>query len=786
MLLIIEYYTSPNTTAVNGTEIVAIITRHIKEQNQGQWPEPSLHDLLVEIKDLAIITMDADGEIMTTPVSVAALLWERIQRVSSPDDIFIMFEAWKDMTKAIDENAADYEDGITIDRESPLGEFVRRACLEFSSMPFEEHSWLYSAFLEYVNVSKNSIPSFTLQKAPPPRRLTIASNTSGTHRIGTPRSKVEPEEEYNATSPPIESPTFGYDRGQDPPSPIYTRTVDRDSPSNIRTPQIPRYSTFVNRNDDDDDVVMQDQSMTVLAVSQKTRRQPIPETDEVMQVLAIHLPRSEGFVPIYNSHRYVESQIEVLRLAGAPEVPMDLQNSMDQVMAAAGRFAQADLLSFLHYMRMGEYEGASNSLHRFHDHYVGIDDPTSMGQISLLNKAALHLRFQGKDEAILDLREAVNRSREQVHTVCLSFALRWLDQLSLPVSLRTSSALTSNTALPYNLSTITDLEESRRALVGGKAPDVVFGYMTRAIALQLEHEDLDGVGLSEPQGFGIIHQVESALWESYGNSPMANLCNEVEIVQHRSTNKIEDQVIAQCRGEWDSAEKLTNQLTDINWFDKQSLAQVAFSRQLLEGAKGNPTSAYLEIASLIEKTPIAESDGGILGYLLALADIHLSSDAPLSALNVIFIALTLSQQLSAQNHHHCALVRLVDVLLYLDMPFQALQASRHVLPKALGCGDLHQEGSCRMMYGKAMVAVICTEQSQPNIVPEDDDDIDMSRKNADLTLAITQFELARKCFALMEDTAMQAKCLYLLTRTLDMAGRIAERDATASDLLALI
>ena len=28
---------------------------------------------------------------------------------------------------------------------------------------------------------------------------------------------------------------------------------------------------------------------------------------------------------------------------------------------------------------------------------------------------------------------------------------------------------------------------------------------------------------------------------------MANLCNQVEIVQHKDTNKVEDQVVAQCR-----------------------------------------------------------------------------------------------------------------------------------------------------------------------------------------------------------------------------------------------
>ena len=70
------------------------------------------------------------------------------------------------------------------------------------------------------------------------------------------------------------------------------------------------------------------------------------------------------------------------------------------------------------------------------------------------------------------------------------------------------------------MSTVTDLESSRRALSEGKSPTVVFEHISRAIALQLD-SDLDGAGRAEPHGFGVIHAVESSLWEAYGKPPLS-------------------------------------------------------------------------------------------------------------------------------------------------------------------------------------------------------------------------------------------------------------------------
>ncbi|TPX39927.1 hypothetical protein SeLEV6574_g06919 [Synchytrium endobioticum] len=906
LLILTEYYCAPSTTTiVSAAEILAILNRHLRDAYQGQWPEPPLYELLNDIADISIITCGADGIIMDRPKSLGLMLWERIQSVKTPDDLFLMAEGWKEMARTIDENAADYDDGVVIDRESPLGEFIRRACLEHSSMPFDERTWLYSALLVYINTSRDKIPSFPspsntlmnkLTPKPvaiqPPRYSTTSPQyvpcddlrPSSTRAIieGTPPEPSKPSRSGSPRFTPegsvvaagnyfygeTSTPGVPYSRTVDPDTPMYSITIDRDRPQYGRqiNPGTPSYSrgvdadtpmysramdagtpintveAYISTQAMTDEVTRRDKKCS----SKARQREEVPVDDGVMQVLSQILPKVAEFVPTYNSHRYIESQIEVLRLARAPSVSLDLQQTMDRMMVAAGGYAQAHLLSFLHYMRLGEYEGASMSLHRFHDHFIEMEDQNCMAQISLFNRVALHLRFHRKKEAVFDLHEAINRSREQVNTACLSFALRWLNQLTSTTAVSTKpNALIPQKALPYNMiSMVADLEASRQAVMVGKPPIVAFGHMVRSIAIQLDY-DSDGMGKAEPHGFGVIHQVESSLWDAYGNDPMANLCNEVEIVQHKNTNKVEDQIVAQCHyarkcaengryeeafrtlekletwcplplmdcasawlecknslefqhayfcGDWNLAETISNRLGEFGWFGTKALARVSFLRQLVESGKGNATSAYHEIARLIKKTSIAKSEGFALNCLLALADIHLNASSPLGALNVILTILTLSQQLSAQQQHQGALLRLVDVLLYLDLPFQALQVTRYVLPRALGCGDLHLEGFARMTYGRAIVAAICAEQgtvSNGNSggrseKVDRDEDVNSLQMTNDLTMAVNQFELALSCFKTMKDVKTLGKCMYFLTRTLDMAGRHSERDVVAAKMMQLM
>ena len=189
-----------------------------------------------------------------------------------------------------------------------------------------------------------------------------------------------PPHETASQSFDLQSPGMPYSRMVDPDTPIYSRNVqgdaqqydsviDPDTPMHSRgldTEESPIYSRAVDpatpinnlletsnfkpsmEDMTDPFIIMKDKSNAISRPKQ-LKREIIPETDGIMQVLFRILPKSEAFVPTYNAHRYIERQIEVLRLAQAPNVPFNLQQTMDRMMAAAGSFAQAHLLAYASY-----------------------------------------------------------------------------------------------------------------------------------------------------------------------------------------------------------------------------------------------------------------------------------------------------------------------------------------------------------------------------------------------------------------------------------------------------
>lgn len=248
---------------------------------------------------------------------------------------------------------------------------------------------------------------------------------------------------------------------------------------------------------------------------------------------------------------YIANQVELLQTA---EVHAESPEQIDQVVKTILRYnpdlAQAHFLSYMNCLRVKDYCDAVHNLNKCFNGMSTISmnrsqtDPLFSGSLpnledcnkgfryAALNLAALHARFNHKDEAAAALREAVMMAQESNDHVCLQHALSWLYRIQ-PESERLKLverciSKSQDLGLTYLQSLGEQAMSQFTAMIGLSGPDTVMEILTRSDILNCQHSMIELVTSSYSQ--------KSAFWSMYGRSHMTATVSQLLLNLDNSSN----------------------------------------------------------------------------------------------------------------------------------------------------------------------------------------------------------------------------------------------------------
>ncbi|KAM3584088.1 hypothetical protein VKS41_004055 [Umbelopsis sp. WA50703] len=133
-----------------------------------------------------------------------------------------------------------------------------------------------------------------------------------------------------------------------------------------------------------------------------------------------------GWVSNHDMARFLDREAQVLDKNGTSNVkPFELHDRLAFLQRHAPELVKACHVRFLSCIRVGEYEGAIENLHRFFD-FCLLNRETPLYQYALLNLAILEHKFGHRQKALAAITEALDVARENHDEDCLSQALSWL------------------------------------------------------------------------------------------------------------------------------------------------------------------------------------------------------------------------------------------------------------------------------------------------------------------------------------------------------------------------
>ena len=238
---------------------------------------------------------------------------------------------------------------------------------------------------------------------------------------------------------------------------------------------------------------------------------------------------------------YIANQVELLQTA---EVHAQKPNQIEKVVKAILKhnpdLLQAHFLSYLNCLRVKDYCDAINNLNQCFSGVSPVADRRSVDSMNsdiltnleecnrgfryaALNLAALHARFNHKEEAASALREAVMMAQESNDHVCLQHALSWIYRIH-PESERLKLIQRCvNKSQELGLSYLQSLGEQAMsqftAMLGLSGPETIMEILTRSDILNCQHSIIELVTSSYSQ--------KSAFWSMFGRSHMCSIVSQL-------------------------------------------------------------------------------------------------------------------------------------------------------------------------------------------------------------------------------------------------------------------
>ncbi|KAJ8038977.1 Anaphase-promoting complex subunit 5 [Holothuria leucospilota] len=431
--------------------------------------------------------------------------------------------------------------------------------------------------------------------------------------------------------------------------------------------------------------------------------------------------------------------------------PDQLQEQITALTDGSSHRAELHYLTFLNCLRLNEFCGAIHSLHKYFDQLTQKSTDSGSNSSSTeewkhsyryaaLNLASLHYRLGHTNEAILALKEAIQKAQEANDHVCLQHAMSWMYRLQPDeeMDLNHSVSKSEEVNLPY-LTSLGVQSLARQKALSFTKPHQVFEYLTRSDALNCQHQQQQLVCISLAQ--------QSSLWNMYGYRFMSTLCdhllvNSVVSEPSRSVTSqfpdTESFCLTLCNqarlhfnaGEFDIARDLINfaketlsPLTKHSKIWMQCDQLFAFQLAVLHGklheakkavenlsAINQPESSYCECLLLTMQGKITEATESLNEFiqtcqkggknqdvelhsrsLLLLASIYLLQDEPIAAIPHLLECIALCQQRYQSYIKSLATAHIAYSQLLMEMPEKSIILLEQILPEVLANGSLYSQ-----------------------------------------------------------------------------------------------
>ncbi|KAG0066960.1 anaphase promoting complex subunit 5 [Linnemannia elongata] len=250
-------------------------------------------------------------------------------------------------------------------------------------------------------------------------------------------------------------------------------------------------------------------------------------------------PGGSALMSLFDVEKYLDSQTDKLSDPGQASIPDELLAHVYEIQSRMPALAKTHYITCLHAQQMGDYEIAIQSLYRFFDYCISMQDQV-LYQYALLNLAMLHARFSNYDQALVALEETIEMARSQLDQECLSYASNWLNRLTRTMP-GTGSDMNKAQMLAelagemdeQSSQYLTSLNELNNAKqFQGESTPRALESLVKASSINMRHS-LEGVG-------GVVNLFQSKIWGAYGNHPLSSLYSQLQLKYRPSDVDLSD------------------------------------------------------------------------------------------------------------------------------------------------------------------------------------------------------------------------------------------------------
>ncbi|KAJ2961847.1 hypothetical protein NQZ79_g2909 [Umbelopsis isabellina] len=222
--------------------------------------------------------------------------------------------------------------------------------------------------------------------------------------------------------------------------------------------------------------------------------------------------------------------------------PFELHDRLAFLQRHAPELVKACHVRFLSCIRVGEYEGAIENLHRFFD-FCLLNRETPLYQYALLNLAILEHKFGHRQKALAAITEALDVARENHDEDCLSQALSWLtfiesknnSEVTQKFFFGDNQSKNKNVAFLKSMDMLWDI---KRNLQHGDAPRKVHENLIATSAIGTIHS-LDRI-------FEFRNLLAASNWNQYGISALVDYYIQASVDIANEDTPVDQIEVAAC------------------------------------------------------------------------------------------------------------------------------------------------------------------------------------------------------------------------------------------------
>ncbi|KAI1316090.1 Anaphase-promoting complex subunit 5 [Mortierella claussenii] len=393
-------------------------------------------------------------------------------------------------------------------------------------------------------------------------------------------------------------------------------------------------------------------------------------------------PEGSTVLSAFDMEKYLDVQTQQLSNLGQADIPEDLLAHVRSIQARMPSQAKTHYITCLHAQQTGDFEVAIQSLHRFFDYCMAVDDRV-LYQYALLNLAMLHVRFSHYEQALIQ-GESMLRSLESLvkaSSINLRHSLEGISGVVQLFQSRIWGAYALNGRFQEALHVI-ELAKARFPLKTMKATPWVQSLVQILHRQAMSANRLrDAEIWTQQLGTTLVNTSLLTLSVDSGNSKNEGSGNN-------GTSSRENQLDDTSR---DLQLEILLQKALLGVLSEQRLSSV----QLLS-----------EGLAIVRQNQWPGTHKFTVMYLLAMAEIYTESDSAISAMPLLLTAMTLSEHNLQRPLLLLVKLRLSEVLLHLDSIQQATSLVDGLMNMVLNQGDAFVQSLAYFQRAKCLLARI--------------------------------------------------------------------------------